>query len=81
MLDRVADVTREIVSYRDNMVSLKVQTMKKYYSEQVVQIEGVPAIIEKPNITKLNFNKVPAYNEWRLLVEDPSKQANAHKKH
>lgn len=33
VLDRVSDVTREIVSFRDSMVSLKVHTMKKYFPE------------------------------------------------
>ena len=34
-----------------------------------MQIEGVPSFYERPNFTKENFQKSPAYHEWRKMVD------------
>lgn len=59
-LDRVNDVTRDRINFKDTLKLLEVHALQKMHEENVVQIEGIE-IFEKPHLTIHNYQKVPAY--------------------
>ncbi len=78
-LDRVVDVTRDRVNPKDTLKLLELHAVEKLFTPNPIYIEGVPSFYERPNFTKENFMKSPAYLEWRKIVEklNPSLQLSS----
>ena len=69
VLDRETDITRDRVSFKDNLCLLELHAMQKIHNLNLIQMEGVPPFFERPNFTKANFMRSPSYLEWRRLVD------------
>ena len=69
MLDRVPDITRETVAFKDTLLGFELHAVQKLHARQLIKVDGAP-IFERPMLTKVNFQKSPAYLEWRRLVEE-----------
>ena len=69
MLDRIPDITRETVAFKDTLLGFELHAVQRLHARQLIKVDGAP-IFERPMLTKGNFQKSPAYTEWRRLVEE-----------
>ena len=76
-MDRVPDITRDTISFRETFNLLEVHAVQRLHARQIFHIEGASGpIFERPAFNKSNYQKSQAYQEWRRLLDETKNLKN-----
>ena len=68
-VDRVPDVTKETISFKETMMMLELHAVQKLHRRKLINIQGAENIYERPMLTKSNYMDSQSYQEWRKLID------------
>ena len=68
VLQRVKDVTKDKISFKETLKNLEICALHKMSIPNEYEIDGIE-IEERPEIHSANYNKLPAYADWKKKID------------
>ncbi|CDW74407.1 UNKNOWN [Stylonychia lemnae] len=72
-LDNDPIIKKDSIRIKDSLKLLEIYALQNFYKESTIQIDGME-IVERPEITIQNLNRVPAYKEWKNATDLENKK-------
>ena len=68
-------ITKDRVKHKESLKLLEINALQKLHEESTMAIDGIE-IVERPEITLQNLNRLPAFQEWRKLINNERDMIN-----